>query len=59
MNNKLVELNTALKNGDIVEIIIGKSNRPTRKWLDYTKTSLARRKIRAVLIAQEATMRNS
>jgi len=59
VNNKLVELNTSLKNGDIVEIIIGKSNRPTRKWLDYTKTSLARRKIRAVLTAQEATMRNS
>lgn len=49
VNNKLVELDTKLKNGDIVEIITGKSNKPTHKWLDYTITSLARRHIRAEL----------
>jgi GTP pyrophosphokinase len=52
VNNKLVGLNTALSNGDIVEIIKNKSNKPTHKWLEYTKTSLARRKIRAFLAAE-------
>lgn len=59
VNNKLVELGTELQNGDIVEIITGKSNKPTRKWLDYTKTALARRKIRAVLGTKKATKKNS
>lgn len=52
VNNKLVGLDTELTNGDIVEIIKNKSNKPTRKWLEYAKTSLARRKIRASLSAQ-------
>ncbi len=49
VNNKLVGLDTELKNGDIVEVLIGKNNKPTRKWLDFTKTSLARRRIRSAL----------
>jgi guanosine-3',5'-bis(diphosphate) 3'-pyrophosphohydrolase len=49
VNNKLVGLDTELKNGDIVEILIGKNNKPTRKWLDFAKTSLARRRIRSAL----------
>lgn len=54
VNNKLVGLDTQLNNGDIVEIIMNKSNKPTRKWLDYAKTSLARRRIRASLAAEHA-----
>jgi GTP pyrophosphokinase len=49
VNNKLVGLDTELKNGDIVEILTGKNNKPTRKWLDFAKTSLARRRIRSTL----------
>lgn len=59
VNNKLVELNTELKNGDIVEIITGKNNKPTRKWLGYAKTSLARRRIRAEIALLNSTERNS
>lgn len=59
MNNKLVELNTELRNGDIVEIITGKSNKPTRKWLDYAKTTLARRRIRSALALEHPTEKNS
>ncbi len=59
VNKKLVGLDTELSNGDIVEIVKNKSNKPTQKWLDYAKTSLARRKIRASLATQNATMRNS
>lgn len=50
LNKKLVGLDTELHNGDIVEIITKKQNKPTQKWLDYAKTSLARRKIRAALV---------
>lgn len=49
VNNKLVGLDTQLQNGDIVTIITNKTNGPTRKWLEYAKTSLARRRIRASL----------
>jgi GTP diphosphokinase / guanosine-3',5'-bis(diphosphate) 3'-diphosphatase len=49
VNSKLVGLDTELQNGDIVEIITHKSNGPTRKWLEYAKTSLARRRIRTAL----------
>jgi GTP diphosphokinase / guanosine-3',5'-bis(diphosphate) 3'-diphosphatase len=49
VNNKLVGLDTELKNGDIVEILTSKNNHPTRKWLDFAKTSLARRRIRSAL----------
>ncbi|MCF7815548.1 MAG: HD domain-containing protein [Candidatus Pacebacteria bacterium] len=52
VNNKLVELDTKLNNGDIVEIIKNKSNKPTQKWLSYAKTSLARRRIRTALTSQ-------
>lgn len=59
VNKKLVGLDTELRNGDIVEIITSKTNKPTQKWLEYAKTSLARRRIRAELTAQKATARNS
>lgn len=59
VNNKLVGLDTQLNNGDIVEVITNKSNKPTRKWLDYAKTSLARRKIRSSLAIDTTIARNS
>lgn len=52
VNNKLVGLDTELDNGNIVEIITNKTNKPTQKWLDFAKTSLARRRIRSALATQ-------
>ncbi len=49
INNKLVSLDTKLKNGDIVEIETKEKATPSRKWLDYAKTSLAKRHIRSYL----------
>ncbi|HVV39300.1 MAG TPA: HD domain-containing protein [Candidatus Paceibacterota bacterium] len=49
VNGKLVPLDTELHNGDIVEIQTKKSARPKQKWLDFTKTTLARRHIRNAL----------
>lgn len=49
VNKKMVQLDSELRNGDIVEIETRKSAKPSPKWLDYTKTSLARRRIRSAL----------
>lgn len=46
INRKMVSIDTELKNGDIVEIITSKNAHPTSKWLEHTKTSFARKKIR-------------
>ncbi len=49
INGKMVPLGTKLQNGDIVEIITNKNAKPSNKWLDYAKTTMARRKIRAYI----------
>lgn len=49
VNGKLVPLDTTLHNGDIVEIQTKKGSHPTKKWLDFAKTTLARRHIRLAL----------
>ncbi len=53
VNNKLVQLDKELKNGDIVEIETRKSSQPTAKWLTFVRTSLARRRIKAALEGQK------
>lgn len=49
VNGKLVPLDTVLHNGDIVQIDTKKNARPTKKWLDFARTTLAKRHIRTVL----------
>lgn len=49
VNNKMVSLDTELKNGDIVEVVTKKTAKPTQKWLESAKTTLARRHIRSML----------
>ncbi len=49
VNKKLVQMNTLLKNGDIVEVMTSKNAHPTLKWLDGAKTTLAQRHIRGHL----------
>lgn len=49
VNKKMVQLDTELKNGDIVEIETRKSAKPSAKWLDFAKTSVARRRIKSAL----------
>jgi (p)ppGpp synthase/HD superfamily hydrolase len=49
VNGKFVSLDTKLKNGDIVEIISKASAKPSSKWLEITKTNLAKRHIRSIL----------
>lgn len=49
VNGKLVSLDTVLHNGDIVEIQTKKNAKPKAKWMDFAKTTLARRHIRHTL----------
>ena len=46
VNGKIMPINEALSDGDIVEIVINKNQRPSRDWLKFAKTSKARAKIR-------------
>ena len=54
VNGKMVSLETALRNGDMVEIITKPSAHPSRKWHDIAKTNMAKKHIRAALAAMEA-----
>ena len=45
VNGNMASLDTKLKNGDIVFIETRESSHPSHKWLDYARTSLARRHI--------------
>ena len=45
VNHKMVPLHTKLKNNDIVEIITNKKANPTSKWLEYAKTTMAKKHI--------------
>ena len=52
VNGKMVALDSALRNGDIVEIITKPAGKPTRKWYDIAKTTMAKKMIRAALSEQ-------
>ncbi|PID83130.1 hypothetical protein CSB11_02945 [Candidatus Campbellbacteria bacterium] len=47
INGKFSALNTILKNGDIVEIETKKNAKPNLKWLEFVKTTTAKKRIRA------------
>ncbi|MGB8815724.1 MAG: RelA/SpoT family protein [Minisyncoccia bacterium] len=49
INGKIAAIKTELKNGDIIEIITKESSKPTTKWLDIVKTSMAKRHIKNYL----------
>ena len=58
VNGRLVALNQPLENGDVVEVVVGRSSRgPSRDWLNrnlgYIKTNHARQKIRQWFRKQE------
>lgn len=55
VNGKMASFDTKLRNGDVVEILERESARPTAKWLDFVKTSMARRHIKSALEAEKQT----
>ncbi len=47
INNQMASLDTSLKSGDMVEIVIDKNRKgPNRDWLKFVKTRAAREKIK-------------
>jgi GTP pyrophosphokinase len=52
INSKLVALNTTLHNGDIVEIETKPNAHPNKKWIDYVKTTIARKHIQQYFAKQ-------
>lgn len=49
INGKHGSIYTKLNNGDVVHAVPSKKSNPTSKWLDYAKTSLARKQINKYL----------
>ncbi|GIV33491.1 MAG: RelA/SpoT family protein [Chitinophagales bacterium] len=49
VNHKLVPLSHKLKNGDTVEIITSRKQKPKEDWLNYVVTGKAKAKIKAAL----------
>lgn len=49
INGKMAQIFSKLENGDIVEITQKKDANPSSKWLDHTKTSVAKKHIRSYL----------
>jgi guanosine-3',5'-bis(diphosphate) 3'-pyrophosphohydrolase len=56
INGKMSSLDTVLQNGDIVEIATRKDAKPSGKWLDYVKTSTAKKHIKQYV--QENSLMN-
>ena len=49
VNGRMLPIFTILKNGDIVEIVTKKDSKPSSKWLEYAKTTIAKKHIRSYL----------
>ncbi len=49
INGKMSPIFSKLKNNDIVEIITKKDSRPSNKWLEFVKTSIAKKHIKSYL----------
>ncbi|MBI5306284.1 RelA/SpoT family protein [Candidatus Wolfebacteria bacterium] len=46
INGKITSLNHQLQSGDLVEILTQKSKKPSESWLEFVKTSMAKKKIK-------------
>ncbi len=53
INGKIVQLNHVLENGDIIEVATNKKREPSRDWLKFVKTSLAKSHIKKIVSKSE------
>jgi guanosine-3',5'-bis(diphosphate) 3'-pyrophosphohydrolase len=54
IGGKIVQLNHVLENADIVEITINKNKNPSKDWLRFVKTSLAKSNIKKLTDQEES-----
>lgn len=47
VNEKMVKIDSILKNGDIVEVLINKNSTPKKDWLKFVKSAKAKNHIKA------------
>ncbi len=59
VNDKMVPLHYALKNGDVVEILTQKNKKPSAGWLGFVKSANARKKIASFLKKRAGNVRAS
>jgi GTP pyrophosphokinase len=53
VNGRIVPLKTALRNGDVVEVLTQPGHMPSKDWLSFVKTSKARNRIKQIINATE------
>lgn len=53
VNDRMVQLNHVLKNGDRVEIITSKNQTPSPDWLEFVKSSKAKNRIRQIIRTEQ------
>lgn len=46
VNGKIAQLDYVLENGDIMEVVINKKREPSKHWLNFVKTNLAKSNIK-------------
>jgi GTP diphosphokinase / guanosine-3',5'-bis(diphosphate) 3'-diphosphatase len=49
INGKLMQLDAVIHSGDIVEIITRKDGKPKRRWLDFVRTTIAKKHLKTFL----------
>lgn len=59
INGKIAPLEHQLQSGDLVEIMIQKSKKPSESWLKFAKTASARRKIKSAVHKRSSVKRNA
>ncbi len=57
INGKIMPLDYQLQSGDLVEILVQKSKKPSQSWLEFAKTSIAKKRIKAALRGLPSIMR--
>ncbi len=55
INGKIVPLSHTLENGDIVEVVTNAKKQPSRDWLKFVKTNLAKSHIKRIVTQNEPT----
>ena len=53
INNKIVPLDYQLQSGDLVEILTQKNKKPSKSWLEFIKTSLAKKHVKSSIRKSE------
>lgn len=53
VNHTIVPLNTKLQNGDVIEIITSKTQKPSYGWLNFVVTTKARSHIKKAMVIQQ------